>query len=276
MSGNHIYAKDGTYNVTVAPVDIAGATATATTTATITDAPGQSATGAPALSGVEGSSISGLVANFIDPNNAYGDPSQFTATVNWGDGTPTTTGTINQLSYVKYTVSGSHAYAEKGTYTATVSIGDDGGTPVTATTTVTVTDAPITVTGTTLSGVEASPLTGVVANISDPNTLGTAADFTATINWGDGTALDHSGTVTGSAGHYAVNGTHTYATAVPSGSYTITVVVNDVGGSTGTASSTANIAYAPGCIVAGTVHADAQFQMPAPAHPGPRVARMSM
>ena len=49
-----------------------------------------------------------------------------------------------------------------------------------------------------------------------------ASDFTATINWGDGTTS--AGAVTGSAGSFAIAGTHTFA---EEGGYTVTVTVTD-------------------------------------------------
>ena len=60
-----------------------------------------------------------------------------------------------------------------------------------------------------------------VATFTDANPSATAGDFTATINWGDGTTssgTDHGGPNTGI---FSVSGAaHTYAEA---GNYTITV-----------------------------------------------------
>src|SRR5256885_13963555 len=49
----------------------------------------------------------------------------------------------------------------------------------------------------------------VVATFDDSNTANVAADFTATIDWGDGTTS--AGSVSGSGGTFSVAGTHTYA-----------------------------------------------------------------
>ncbi len=54
----------------------------------------------------------------------------------------------------------------------------------------------------------------------DVNTV--PSDYTATINWGDGSA-PVQGAITGSDGSFTVNGSHTYTTP---GSYTITVAVS--------------------------------------------------
>jgi hypothetical protein len=56
----------------------------------------------------------------------------------------------------------------------------------------------------------ALPTSTRVAVFTDPNLSDLASGFTALINWGDGTAAT-TGTVTGSAGSFAVIGGHTYA-----------------------------------------------------------------
>ena len=64
----------------------------------------------------------------------------------------------------------------------------------------------------------AAPVTGAVATFNDPDGLNASAnglateDFTVSIDWGDHTALDTTGTISGGAGgNYTVGGTHTYA-----------------------------------------------------------------
>jgi hypothetical protein len=85
-------------------------------------------------------------------------------------------------------------------------------------------DLAITATGTSISATEGAPFSGVVASFSDPDASATAAEYTATIDWGDSTTS--SGTITASGpGAFNVSGSHTYA---EEGTYTITVVINDV------------------------------------------------
>lgn len=76
--------------------------------------------------------------------------------------------------------------------------------------------------------------TGPAAHFTDANALGTAADFTATIDWGDATPPT-AGTVSGGGGSYTVNGVHTYTSL---GNFTIHVHTVDDGGSTADATST--------------------------------------
>jgi hypothetical protein len=70
---------------------------------------------------------------------------------------------------------------------------------------------------------EGEDTTGTVATFSDANTNDVAGEFTATVNWGDGTT--EVGTVTGQNGSFAVavpGSTHFYADA---GTDPITVTV---------------------------------------------------
>src|SRR5262249_55618429 len=99
---------------------------------------------------------------------------------------------------------------------------------------------------------------GVVAKLTDGNPVATAADFTATINWGDGATS--TGTVQ-SDGHggFVVLGSHTYAAA---GHDTITVSITDDGGSKATAHSTANVERDSSTAVVGQTATATFWQAP--------------
>jgi hypothetical protein len=49
---------------------------------------------------------------------------------------------------------------------------------------------------------------GTVATFTDVDTASPASDFSANINWGDG-SVTNVGTVTGGAGTFTVSGAHT-------------------------------------------------------------------
>jgi len=68
----------------------------------------------------------------------------------------------------------------------------------------------------------------VVAGFTDANPLATAGQFSATIDWGDGTTT--SGTVAHAVNQpfFVVTGNHVYA---KSGSYKVTTTIQDAGGS---------------------------------------------
>jgi hypothetical protein len=210
------------------------------------------------VSAFEGAPFSGAVATVTDLDSAA-TASEYTATIDWGDGSPAGTGTVSGGGG-SFTVSGGHTYAEEGSYTITTTLTDvdAAANTVTATSTATVADAALTATGTMRSGVEGSPISGVVASVHDANLGGSAADLSATISWGDGSPAE-PGTISGAAGSYSVSGSHVY---VDAGTYTVTVQVADDGGSTATATTTVNIGFAAGCRNDGSVSADSHFQLP--------------
>ncbi len=82
-----------------------------------------------------------------------------------------------------------------------------------------------------------------LATFTDPTiTNPTTGSFTATIDWGDGTALDNTGVVVAQGGGvFALDGTHTYG---EEGSYQVTVSVGD-GTTSGTGTDTVQVADAP-------------------------------
>ncbi|GAB2909340.1 hypothetical protein GCM10027047_04390 [Rhodococcus aerolatus] len=134
------------------------------------------------------------------------------------------------------------------TYTGT-SPGDDtinvsftdaaSGTKQQATAAETWTAAPITATGVAVTASTGVPVTAPVATFTDPDTSVTAAAFTASISWGDGTTAS-AGTITGGSGSFSVSGTHTYATP---GAFTVTTTITPTATPSGavTATSTATV-----------------------------------
>ncbi len=267
VTGTHTYANvsGGTpYAITVTIADIAGTspgTATDTATATVSDAP-LSSQGSPII-GVAGVGLSPTpitVATFTD-SDPNGIPADYTATINWGDGTATTAGTISQTGTSPngstFSVSGSHTYAMAGNYQTSVTIVETGGSQTVAVGGAVIADAPITATGLTL-GVAPNliytypPFSGEVATFTDPNANLTASDFTAAINWGDGTQTP--GTVAVSMvtpGVFVVSGTHLFGQS--SSPYQATITIRDIGGATATAGT--SITVSDTAITAGTVTA---------------------
>lgn len=79
------------------------------------------------------------------------------------------------------------------------------------------------VTPVNISPFEAVNFNGTVANFTDNDTSQPASNFTATIDWGDGTTT--AGVVSGSAGSFAVSGTHTYA---DEGTFAVKVTITDI------------------------------------------------
>jgi hypothetical protein len=242
VSASHTYAEEGAYSVSVAVLDVGGSTATVSSTGQVADAP--LTAGAPVtISATEGIPFSGAVASFTDAN--LGAPSSdFSATIGWGDGT-TSAGTVSG-SGGSFSVSGTHTYGDEGAYAVTVTVNDIGGSTVDLTGTSAVADAPLTGTAAAVSSVEGMPFSGAVATFTDVNPSSTVSDFTATIDWGDGSGAT-LGIVTLAAGVFSVSALHVYA---EEGSYAITVTIMDVGGASTTVTSTATVSDAP--LIAGT------------------------
>jgi uncharacterized protein (TIGR03118 family) len=105
-----------------------------------------------------------------------------------------------------------------------------------------VADAPLQPKGpVAVSATAGTAFSGAVGSFADADPQGTVKDYTATITWGDG----HSSAGTVSAnqdGTFGVHGSHTYAAA---GTYAVSVLVKDQGGSQVTLSATAKVAAAP-------------------------------
>jgi hypothetical protein len=233
VSGTHTYAEEGSNNISVKIKDVGGATATASSTAKVADA--TLTPTAVTITPAEGLSFNGTVATFTDANPSA-TLSDFSATIDWGDKT-TSTGTIAAGTSGGFTVSGTHTYTEEGTNAVKVTIKDVGGATTTANSTANVADAALTATGATLPASQGTVTNVTVATFTDANPNGTLSDFTATINWGDGTAAS-AGTITQSGSTFTVTGSHTFTT---SAQFTVTVSIVDVGGSTATATDTITV-----------------------------------
>jgi hypothetical protein len=147
------------------------------------------------------------VATFTDPTNPSNPAGDFVAQIDWGDGT-TTTGTV-QGSAGSFSVVGSHTYTAAGEFAVAVSIADDS--PDAATGFITSTAVSGFGAGlTSITVAEGTALTGAeVATFADTSGSHAATDYTANIDWGDGSTT--TGTVSGSGQNFTVTGSHTYA-----------------------------------------------------------------
>jgi hypothetical protein len=241
VAGSHTYTQNGQDTITVGigedPADGQGvASATAQSTALIGLAPGSGTS----FSATEGTATpAGMqVATFTD-SNASDTTGSFTASINWGDGT-TSAGTISGSNGSFTVTAAPHTYADEGPDQVTTTVirtADSASAAMTGQATVAEADA-LSLTGSNVSGTAGQPLNNVqVATFTDTYAGNVAADFVATIDWGDGTTT--VGTVSGASGAFTVDGSHTYATG---GTDTINVsVADDVFGSAtaaGTATAT--------------------------------------
>jgi hypothetical protein len=269
--GSHTYAEEGQslpFSVTVN--DAGGAHASVGQPITVADAP---LSGSVSFSPTENTPFTGVVATFTDADPAA-PLTDYSATIHWGDGL-TTTGALaivpngtdrTHPAATVYSVTGGHTYARDGQFTVSVQVHDRGGSHVELRAEVPVADAPIQVPAQqALHSVEGSALgagssaTGLpdVAFFTDPgDPRGRPADYTASIDWGDGTPVTtgivvvqkaqlvkaHSGNPVHISAGFAVQGSHTYA---EEGDFTIHVTVTPTGGAGSIIINTAQVADAP-------------------------------
>ena len=129
VTGSHTYNVDPisspiVESVTVSITDtLTGDTVTATTTATVAPVPITIQTRNFDVTGRK--PFSGTVATFTDGDDRT-NPAFYTATINWGDNTPPTTGTVTGTN--PFTVTASHTFAPfPNTRLVTITITDNNG-----------------------------------------------------------------------------------------------------------------------------------------------------
>jgi hypothetical protein len=178
----------------------------------------------------EGQPFNSTVATFTETNLQLGT-GDYSAMIDWGDGTPTTAGTIVATTTPgKFLVTGSHIYAEEAgakSLPMKVTIIHDTLAAAVIQSQADVLDSPL-VGGTIVSfrPVAGTTYTGGVARFTDRDAGALASDYTATITWGDGHMS--AGTFTLISGTtFRVSGSNLYASP---GTYTVTVMVQDAGG----------------------------------------------
>jgi hypothetical protein len=212
--------------------------------------------GSASYSATEGAPMSSTTVGTFTDANPTAAVSAYTASVDWDDGSPSTSGTITSggitepgglgTPYVaSLLVAGSHTYAEEGSHTTAIDVSSTDGSAATLISTATVADAPLT-SGTPVgvTATERAPFLGPVGTFTDADPIAPVSDFTASVSWGDGSGSS-AGTISQPGGigtAFDVSGAHTYAME---GRYGISVSVADVGGSTTLLTATATVAAVP-------------------------------
>jgi hypothetical protein len=235
------------------------------------------------IQGVEGQALGG-VGNQVDVaffTSSSRSAANFTATINWGDGT-TSPGTVVQApaqtialggrSLVGATlqlpdgfeVQGTHTYQHFGDFTISSTLTSLTGAQTVLASHPHIQDAPLVPLGQAppLQAVEAvaMPQTQVAAFV-DTDPLGVPADYSAVINWGDGQSstgliqpVNGTGPLAGQIDHFIVLGSHTYAQAGP---FIVTVTIQD----------TANPAFGQPLVITGAMNVQDQHLTAVPVAP---------
>jgi PKD repeat protein len=237
VSGTHTYTSPGQDTVSVTLSDDAPGTATATAISTanvgalvaVAETLNAATEHVALASGTQVATFTS--SDLSDPASAY------TATINWGDGTATA-GTITGGNGAFTVSAGGHTYADEGndTLSVTVTRTEDGTQNVGSGQVVVAENDVLTAQATTITADPNQAFSGTVATFSDTDLVSLPGDFTATINWGDGTLT--AGTITGGNGTFAVSGTHTYTSP---GQDTVTVTLSDDAPGTATATATSTV-----------------------------------
>lgn len=265
FSGEHTYARAGTYGFTV--IDFIDGSLVATATGTITVAPftsvGDGVTGTGvAVSAQTGTAASNIpVASFSGPGTTLevGAP---TATIDWGDGT-TSAGVVpaqdgDYWMATTIPVFGSHTYAAPGQYPITVTLSIGGNAVGSATDTATVAagaaENPLVATAPDHAAIAGAPNAfAPLATLTAPaGVLDTDSGLSAVVDWGDGTPAESEFAFAGWNNGQTVamaSGRHDYATP---GTYTYTITFTLDGIATATASGSMTVSAPSGPIAQGT------------------------
>jgi hypothetical protein len=237
VSGSHTYAQEGSYTLSITVHHGTAADSTVSGSATVGD-PSVVATGGFQLTAAQWKdSGSQTLATFTDPGGP--EPvGNYSATVNWGDGTASSGTIVLGADGQTFTVSANHTYAASGNFAGQVSISYGTSAGVTTSFTAAVNSAGIILSGTRISAVAGAPFNGEVASFNPGGWVASASAFRVSINWGDGSATS-TGVITLSGGVFHVTGSHTYATL---GSYNISVTVTDASGNANIVGSIAQVA----------------------------------
>lgn len=238
ISGTHAYSGNGPFAIVVTVIDLGGtfvrsvggvpvittlAELPAVTgpgaTVAITDQP-ISAQGANIGAG-RNSPFSGTIATFQDASGAD-VPANYLVLVKWGDGTaPVPVPTADIIPFGNtFIVNGNHTYKNSGSFLVTVSIEHilsagppvvHGGTGIALGNASVSAGAlvPLTTNSVNYSTGSPSP-SNPLATFTDAGGAQPLDQYSARIDWGDGTALT-GGTFTVDAGVFTVSGSHNYA-----------------------------------------------------------------
>ena len=171
---------------------------------------------------------SGIVGTFTS-NSPSMNVDAFLAFIDWGDGTQST-GSVQRLNGT-YQVYGSHQYAMRGDYSVVVTVTDDDPGPSTATWgQATATTGDLEWRGANLLFLEdvASSVVELV-RFTDPEYELTADQYTAVIDWGDGSGTTTATAIAAGTGQFAIQGQHTYE---EEGAYSASITITGSEGQT--------------------------------------------
>jgi hypothetical protein len=215
---SHTYGEEGTHTVRITVTNTADNLSDSKTFQVAISDPAVLGT-AVKVSAAAGIGFNGAVATFTDPGGAEAnDGTHYSASIDWGDKTTPTNGTIS-FSNGTFTVNGSHTYAAGGSYTVTCTIDHETVlTMVMSSAAVTATQQPPVVTGPAdQNAAEGAAQSFDVGSFSDPD----GGPWNVDVKWGDGSP---DTTFSALAPGALAKQSHTYG---EQGSDTVTLKVTD-------------------------------------------------
>lgn len=171
------------------------------------------------IEGAPGIALAGVVVGRVQDLDAAGAPANFTATINWGDGTKLETASIARSTGAPgssiYAASGSHVYAKAGIYPVVVEFIGNHGTRATARSTALIRTGPLRANGEKLDLTSARVVNRLLATFTDAASTRRAADYAAEVDWGDGLVARGIVALDARSGRFLVRGTHGYVDSEP-------------------------------------------------------------
>ncbi len=245
VEGSHTYTTSTTkfgapYQITVTIQSTGGSTGTETTPgqATVTNS-SLNAQAVPIVA-TEGTTLSNVVVATFSDTGGFLPNTTYSATINWGDGSPNSVVTPTYVGGSNYQVISNHTYEDGGNFPVSVAITTDGNANAATTGRAVVAFAHPLLSPINISTTEQTQFAGYVAQFTVvPGVFsGPANDYIASIDWGDGTPPTQ-GQILAVPGGYLVNGIHTYANAQApfSQNYPVTITIHDLVGNTYTSAT---------------------------------------
>jgi hypothetical protein len=271
ITAAHVYTEEGSYQILTTVTDAGGAVAVLHGEADVADAKLSQATAQPDVHTIESPIFpvpayanplfTGPVGSFVD-SNPGGTVDDFKATIDWGDGTATSFGTISQDPATgAFIVTGSHTYGDAGvttgtgtfgTFPITIHVTDVGGSKLTVNNSAKVDDRSIPLAG-KLNPKSDSGISNAdaITKVRQPSFYGTSEPRSNVTLWastGGGAPFQIAQTVAKADGSWSVSS----KVALLDGIYTITATAVDQFGKTVVTTPASPVVITPRLVVDGT------------------------
>ena len=171
------------------------------------------------VEGAPGVALANAVVGKVQDLDPAGAPANFTATINWGDGTKLETASLARSTGAPgssvYAASGTHVFPKAGIYPVVVEFIGNNGARATARSTALIRTGPLRAIGERLDLTSARVVNRLLATFTDAASTRRAADYAAEVDWGDGLVAPGAVSLDARSGRFLVRGTHGYLDSEP-------------------------------------------------------------